>query len=61
MAPPLGFEWETLWSSEADRYGGSGATTVATQDSWTLPAEATAALRLIPEQAPRRKPKQRGR
>ena len=61
MAPPLGFEWETLWSSEADRYGGPGATTVATQDSWTLPAEATVALRLIPERAPRRKPKQRGR
>jgi maltooligosyltrehalose trehalohydrolase len=59
LAPPLGLEWETLWSSEAARYGGSGITTVATQDSWTLPAEATVALRLVPEKAPRRRPKVR--
>jgi len=59
LAPPLGLEWETLWSSEAARYGGSGAVTVATQDSWTLPAEAAVALRLVPEKAPRRQPKRR--
>jgi hypothetical protein len=33
--------------------------TVATQDSWTLPAEAAVALRLVPEKAPRRQPKVR--
>ena len=27
LAPPLGFEWETLWSSESPRYGGSGSPT----------------------------------
>ena len=59
MAPPLGLEWETLWSSESARYGGSGTATVATQDNWTLPAEATVALRLVPEKAPRRQPKRR--
>ena len=59
LAPPLGLEWETLWSSEAARYGGSGTTTVATQDNWTLLAEATVALRLVPEKAPRRQPKVR--
>ncbi|MEY2439675.1 MAG: maltooligosyltrehalose trehalohydrolase [Verrucomicrobiota bacterium] len=59
LAPPLGFEWETLWTSESPRYGGPGAVPVATQDEWILPAETAVALRLIPERAPRRKPKRR--
>jgi maltooligosyltrehalose trehalohydrolase len=59
LAPPLGLEWEILWSSESTRYGGPGVTTVVTQDSWTLPAEATVALRLVPERAPRRQPRRR--
>jgi maltooligosyltrehalose trehalohydrolase len=59
LAPPLGLEWETLWSSESARYGGPGVVTVATQDGWTLPAEAAVALRLVPEKAPRRQPKRR--
>src|SRR6266403_1120639 len=46
LAAPLGLEWEALWSSESTRYGGPGVATVATQDSWTLPAEAAVALRL---------------
>ena len=49
LAPPLGLEWETLWSSESTRYGGPGVVTVATQDNWILPAEAAVALRLVPE------------
>jgi maltooligosyltrehalose trehalohydrolase len=59
LAPPLGFEWETLWTSESPRYGGPGAVTVVTQDQWLLPAEAAVALRLVPEKSPRRKPKRR--
>jgi maltooligosyltrehalose trehalohydrolase len=59
LAPPLGLEWETLWSSESALYGGSGTATVATQENWTLPAEATVALRLVPEKAPRRQPRRR--
>jgi maltooligosyltrehalose trehalohydrolase len=59
LAPPLSLEWETLWSSESTRYGGPGAVTVATQDSWVLPAEAAIALRLVPEKAPRHQPKRR--
>jgi maltooligosyltrehalose trehalohydrolase len=59
LAPPLGFEWETFWTSESPRYGGPGATVVVTQDRWTLPAEAAVALRLVREKSPRRKPKRR--
>ena len=59
LAPPLGLEWETIWSSESARYGGSGTATVATQDNWTLPAEATVALRLVPEKEPRKQPARR--
>ena len=59
LAPPLGFEWEILWSSESAAYGGSGTAAVATQERWILPAEATVALRLVPEKTPRRQPKRR--
>jgi maltooligosyltrehalose trehalohydrolase len=59
LAPPLGFEWTTLWSSDSERYGGPGAVPVATQDNWTLPGEATIALKLVHEPAPRRLPKRR--
>jgi maltooligosyltrehalose trehalohydrolase len=61
VAPPLGFEWETLWTTESPRYGGPGDVTLATQEQWILPAEAAVALRLVPEKAPRRKPKRRRR
>lgn len=58
LAPPGGFEWTTLWSSDSEHYGGPGTVPVAKQnDCWTLPAEATTALRLMPESAPRRSPK----
>jgi maltooligosyltrehalose trehalohydrolase len=60
LAPPVGFEWATLWSSESERYGGPGAVTLPTQDPWTLPAEASVVLRLVRETAPRREPKKRG-
>jgi maltooligosyltrehalose trehalohydrolase len=61
LAPQLGFEWATLWSSDAARYGGPGETTVATQLSWTLPAEAAVALQLVPERAPRPQPQSKDR
>jgi len=60
LAPPVGFEWTTLWSSEAERYGGRGTVALPTQDPWTLPAEAAVVLQLVRETAPRRKPKKRG-
>ena len=60
LAPPAGFEWITAWSSDSERYGGPGTTPAAKQnDCWTLPAEATVALRLSPESAPRRSPRKR--
>ena len=59
LAPPLGFEWETMWTSESPRYGGPGAVPLVTQKQWLLPAEAAVALRLVAEKAPRRKPKRR--
>jgi maltooligosyltrehalose trehalohydrolase len=61
LAPPLGFEWETLWTSESPKYGGPGATPIVTPEQWLLPAEAAVALHLVPEKAPRRKPKRRHR
>src|SRR5260370_16373566 len=59
LAPPLGFEWETMWTSESPRYGGPGAVSLVTQEQCLLPAEAAVALPLLPEKAPRREPKRR--
>src|SRR5204862_2106396 len=57
LARPLGCGWKTLWTCESPRYGGPGAVPLVTQEQWLLPAEGAVALRLIPEKAPRRKPK----
>ena len=44
LAPPPGSRWETLWTSDSQRYGGNGAIAKATPDQWILPAESTLAL-----------------
>jgi len=59
LAPPLGFEWTTLWSSDSVKYGGPGEVALPAQDPWTLPAESAIALRLARESTPRRQPKKR--
>ena len=45
LAPPAGYRWETLWTSESRRYGGADAVATTTPEQWTLPAESTVALR----------------
>jgi maltooligosyltrehalose trehalohydrolase len=45
LAPPLGYRWETLWTSECPRYGGAGAVVTATAERWILPRESTVLLR----------------
>ncbi len=57
LAPPLGCRWKTLWTSESVRYGGPGATRVATEQGWILPAESAVLLHPMRETRPRRKPK----
>jgi maltooligosyltrehalose trehalohydrolase len=47
LAPPAGYRWETLWTSDSPRYGGLGAIATATLEQWILPAESTVALRPI--------------
>lgn len=59
LAPPYGFEWEVIWSSDDERYGGPGVTPPVTDAGWDLPGEATIALRAIPQTKPRRKPRMR--
>jgi maltooligosyltrehalose trehalohydrolase len=49
LAPPLGCEWETLWSSESMKYGGSGAGRLDTEENWKIPEQMAVLLR------PRRK------
>ncbi len=56
LAPPSGFEWKTLWTSESVRYGGPGPSDVVTDRRWILPAEAAVVLHPVPETAPRREP-----
>ena len=45
LAPPPECRWETLWSSESPRYGGSGSTDVESEDKWVIPAHAAVLLR----------------
>ncbi len=59
LAPALGFEWEVVWSSDEERYGGPGVTNPLTEAGWSLPGESAIALRPIPRSKPRRKPRVR--
>ena len=59
LAPPFGFEWELLWSSESARYDGPGTVDIATDDEWILPAEAAFVLRPRLCTKPRKQPKRR--
>jgi len=46
LAPPAGCLWQTEWSSEDIRYGGTGTPPVETEDdSWRIPGEAAVVLR----------------
>ena len=47
LAPPLGYGWETLWTSESPRYGGAGTAVTATREQWVLPRESAVALRAV--------------
>jgi maltooligosyltrehalose trehalohydrolase len=49
LAPSLGHGWKTLWTSECPGYGGAGAAVTATQEQWSLPAEASVVLRPVRE------------
>lgn len=45
LAPPAGTTWQTLWSSEDPRYGGSGMPVLDSEDNWRIPGHAAVALR----------------
>jgi maltooligosyltrehalose trehalohydrolase len=47
LAPPAGYRWETLWTSDSPRYGGSDAAASATAHQWILPAESVVVLRPV--------------
>lgn len=47
LAPPPGYRWETLWTSESPRYGGTESPPMATQERWVLPGESTAVMRPV--------------
>ncbi|MEY2498855.1 MAG: maltooligosyltrehalose trehalohydrolase, partial [Verrucomicrobiota bacterium] len=59
LAARFGFEWEVIWSSDDERYGGPGIAKPFSDAGWALPAESAIAMRAIPETRPRRKPKER--
>ena len=59
LAPPDQHEWQTIWTSEAAKYGGLGQRAIVHERGWTLAAEETVALRAVATNKPRRVPKQR--
>jgi maltooligosyltrehalose trehalohydrolase len=44
LAPPAGMEWDTLWSSEDPRYGGTGTPPLDSELNWRLPGNAAVLL-----------------
>jgi maltooligosyltrehalose trehalohydrolase len=59
LAPPWDYEWELLWSSDHERYGGPGVKMPFSDEGWILPGEAAVALRAVPQTKARRTPNQR--
>ncbi len=45
LAPPDGMIWQTLWSSEDPRYGGTGTPKLDSEDNWRIPGHAAIVLR----------------
>jgi maltooligosyltrehalose trehalohydrolase len=39
LAPPRGTEWETIWSSEGQCYGGLGTYPLETEQNWRIPGQ----------------------
>ena len=47
LAPLPGSRWETLWTSDSQRYGGTEAPASATPEQWILLADSAVALRPV--------------
>ncbi|MGZ5545825.1 MAG: DUF3459 domain-containing protein, partial [Limisphaerales bacterium] len=47
LAPPADCRWETLWTSDSQRYGGEGTVATAAPYRWILPSDSTVALRPV--------------
>ena len=45
LAPPADCEWNTVWSSEDPRYGGTGTPPLDTEDNWRIPGYAAVLLK----------------
>jgi hypothetical protein len=39
FSPPMGRDWNLLWSSDSIRYGGSGRLLRESSGNWRIPAE----------------------
>lgn len=47
LAPPPGFTWEVLWSSEDPRYGGSGTPAIYSKENWRLPGNSAIVMKPV--------------
>ena len=54
LAPPAGYGWAVLWSSEEPKYGGEGTPLLEVADGWRVLGEAV--IVLVPELLPPRSP-----
>ncbi|MBV9009654.1 MAG: malto-oligosyltrehalose trehalohydrolase [Verrucomicrobia bacterium] len=59
LAPPLGTEWELIWTSDSPEYGGSGRVDIVPDEGWLLPAQAAVVFCPRVRKKPRKKPKKR--
>lgn len=56
LAPPFGWGWEILWTSETPRYGGPGEVDIQPDEKWILPAESALVFRPRRRNKPRKEP-----
>lgn len=47
LGPPENAEWETLWSSDDPKYGGSGTPALDSEMNWIVPAHAAVVLKPV--------------
>jgi len=47
LGPPENAQWETLWSSEDPKYGGSGTAALDSELGWIIPAQAAVVMKPV--------------
>jgi maltooligosyltrehalose trehalohydrolase len=53
LAPPRGMEWDTMWSSESQCYGGMGSYPLETEENWHIPGHSAVLMNPKVQETPK--------